>query len=472
MAGSTQPMYVENPSMTEVGDVKDEVWGWLIPQAEGLTSVLLKNLAVCAGRDGDSCAIVFKSETFDGKGEDIVVDKVSRVHFRLSYDPTEEKAVLEDLSMNGTWVNGARVGRKNTMVLEHGSTISILSPILSVFSYLDSSSMSRIFPRVLTDKYLVGKKLGEGATATVYLGYSRHNELSEVALKMIATTSWPSKYSEPVHLTSEVIVLADLDHPCITKFKEVLTSEKCTTIVMEYARGGELFDRVVEDYDKNNLTERMAKFQFYQIVEAVRYLHSKQVCHRDLKLENLLLSDTGKYPLIKVSDFGLSKQWEGCSLHSYVGTPVYMAPEVLAVALGDGVTTSYTSKADCWSLGVILYILLCCRHPFNKDDDSFFRCIQEGRFNSMSGSTWENISVSAKNLVRALLEVDPKKRLDTEEILKHGWFTDDPDTVLASKRTIWGAEARVVTQTNDSGVDLGTVKPKRMKMDLNDNLNT
>ena len=464
---NTQPMYLDHPPKPEVGDKKNEVWGWLIPQSEGLVSVLLKNPTVCAGRDGEACAIVFKSEIFHGKGDDIEVDKVSRVHFQLAYDPTEEKTVLEDLSMNGTWVNGARVGRKNTMVLDHGSTISILSPNLSVFCYLDSSSMFRTFPQSLTSKYLVGKKLGEGATATVYLGYSRNNELSEVALKIIATASWPSKYSEPVHMTSEVDILANLDHPCITKVMEVISCEKITTIVMEYAKGGELFDRLVDDHNKNNLSERMAKFQFYQIVEAVRYLHSRQVCHRDLKLENLLLADNGENPLIKVSDFGLSKQWSNVSLHSYVGTPVYMAPEVLTVALGNGYSTSYTSKADCWSLGVILYLLLCCRHPFNQGD-SLFRCIIEGRFNSMHGSPWDNVSDSAKNLVRALLEVDPSKRLDTEQILKHSWFTEDYDTVQASKRTMWGAEALEVAHTGDSGVDLRSFK--KMKTDLNYNL--
>ena len=95
---STQPMYLDDPPKPEVGDKRDEVRGCLIPQAEGLDSVLLKTPFVCAGRDGEACAIVFKSEVFHGKGDDIVVDKVLRVHFQLSYDPTEEKTVLEDLS--------------------------------------------------------------------------------------------------------------------------------------------------------------------------------------------------------------------------------------------------------------------------------------------------------------------------------------------------------------------------------------
>ena len=146
-----------------------------------------------------------------------------------------------------------------------------------------------------------------------------------------------------------------------------------------------------------------------------------------------------------------------------------MAPEVLAVALGNGYSASYSSKADCWSLGVILYLLLCCRHPFNKDD-SLVRCIQEGRYNSMHGSQWDNISESAKHLVRALLEVDPSKRLDTEQILKHSWFTGDCETVLASKRIMWGVDGQEVPLTEDSGVDLRSFKSKKMKMDLNYNL--
>ena len=95
----------------------------------------------------------------------------------------------------------------------------------------------------------------------------------------------------------------------------------------------------------------------------MRHLHSLSICHRDLKLENLLLAEEGSHSLIKVTDFGLAKIWgSGEVLETYVGTPVYMAPEVVACA-GDN-TSSYSSKSDCWSLGVILYLLLSGRHPF------------------------------------------------------------------------------------------------------------
>ena len=174
-------------------------------------------------------------------------------------------------------------------------------------------------------------------------------------------------------------------------------------------------------------------------------------------------------PLIKVSDFGLSKCWQDDILHSYVGTPVYMAPEVLVLGTCDSneeeVNSSYTSKADCWSLGVILYLLLSCKHPFNKGD-TLSQNILAGRFNSMKGFAWENISSSAKSLVRALLEVDPSKRLSAEQILQHRWFTQDVDTVLAARKIIWKLEASDDTCKRDSGINLSTVRSKRPRKEI------
>ena len=256
--------------------------------------------------------------------------------------------------------------------------------------------MEREFPSSLTSKYLVGKVLGEGTTSVVRLGY-RRGDHTKVALKMINTKSWPSKYSEPMDLMAEVTVLADMEHPCITKVEEVVEAEDMMIIVMEFANGGELFDQVVKDYKANDLNERKAKFQFYQVVDTVKYMHSKQVCHRDLKLENLLLAEPVSLSLIKVSDFGLSKVWGESVLQSYVGTPVYMAPEVLAMGEKKDMT-GYTSKADCWSLGVILFLLMCGKHPFSKVEE-MIKNIMEGKFRSMTGTMRDNVSSTAKTVL-------------------------------------------------------------------------
>ena len=160
--------------------------------------------------------------------------------------------------------------------------------------------------------------------------------------------------------------MESLSHPCILKLYEVFTSLESIILVMEQSRGGELFDAVVKD--NNNISELTAKAYFYQIVHCVNYLHQQKLCHRDLKLENILIGDKtfGDVSIVKVADFGLSKSWNGRQgpLRTYVGTPVYMAPEVSRLESPGQLYPPYSHKVDCWSLGVILYTLLSGRRPF------------------------------------------------------------------------------------------------------------
>jgi serine/threonine protein kinase len=148
-------------------------------------------------------------------------------------------------------------------------------------------------------------------------------------------------------------------------------------IVMEYAAGGELFDQVVADHDAKILSEEAAKLQFFQISHTIAYLHSKNVCHRDLKLENILLMGSGPRSLIKVTDFGLSKQFSSTKmLETYVGTPIYMAPEVISCcSMWGGNVASYSCKSDCWSLGGDALHAAVLTPAFQGVQDNFsFRC--------------------------------------------------------------------------------------------------
>jgi len=365
---------------------------------------------------------------------------------------------LTDTSMNGTWIDGMRVGKDHSAPLSHGNIISILSTEMEVFQYLDKVIIERDYPSSLTNKYLVGKVLGEGTTSVVRLGYSR-TDFEKVALKMISTKSWPSKYSAPTDIMTEVNVLADIQHPCITVVLEVVAvqEEDLLVIVMEYAEGGELFDQVVKDYKDNDLDERKAKFQFFQIVDAVNYLHSKQVCHRDLKLENLLLAQSKTFSLVKVSDFGLSKVLEDGHLKSYVGTPVYMAPEVLAMGHQKSESRGYTSKADCWSMGVILFVLLSGKHPFRKGDE-LIQQIMNGKMRSMTGTLWDKVSNTGKNLVKALLHTDPEKRLSAEQVLQHPWFSGDQKLCRLARRVMAGGEVDRLEYISDRLCGIRTVR--------------
>ena len=252
-----------------------------------------------------------------------------------------------------------------------------------------------------------------------------------------------SHYDFPPESKIEVKIMKGLSHPCLVKIHEVLMSETDVIIVMDLVSGGELFDLIQDHYQSKRLSEASTKVHFYQIVHSVNYLHSKQVCHRDLKLENILLENEDDISRIKIIDFGLSKTWNipKDPLVTYVGTPVYMAPEI--IKLDDDSTetssskSSYTSKIDCWSLGVILYTMLSGKRPFTSGPDLQAR-IMSGRYRPMDGKEWVSISKAAKHLVTKLLEVDPEARLSTGQILDHPWFAKDEGSVNYAKRIMFG----------------------------------
>ena len=252
--------------------------------------------------------------------------------------------------MNGTFINEYFVGKSKKSCIRNGDVISIVQENFEVFHFFEERSIQSSYPCEIYSKYLVGRRLGEGTTAVVREGFIRSSQ-EMVAMKFITKDRWEGEYGEPEDLMQEVNILRDLDHPCVTKVLDCVETSEIFLIVMEFVGGGELEQQVNEDHEEENFNEDKVKFQFYQLCHTIKYLHSRNVCHRDLKLENILLSDQGPDSLIKVSDFGLSKVWRaGESLKTFAGTPVYMAPEILILMEGLQ-TRSYTCKSDCWSLG-------------------------------------------------------------------------------------------------------------------------
>jgi len=260
----------------------------------------------------------------------------------------------------------------------------------------------------------------------------------------------------------EVNILKNLDHPGITKVLDLVETANTVNIVMEFAEGGELLDQVQEDLSNGMLEESVAKFQFYQICTTIEYLHSKNVCHRDLKLENLLLDHKDRKSRIKVSDFGLSKESNAVSvLETYVGTPAYIAPEIIS---SSKTGKSYGLKSDCWSLGVILYSLFSATTPFNQDLDEkrLNKLILSGTYR-MKGPIWDNISEEGKHLVDSLLTVDPKHRPSSREILDHTWFTNDEQLCAEAKALLFknvgnnGAEIGICVKTISNNLDVLSV---------------
>ncbi|XP_074861208.1 calcium/calmodulin-dependent protein kinase type 1 [Carettochelys insculpta] len=259
--------------------------------------------------------------------------------------------------------------------------------------------------------YEFRETLGTGAFSEVVLAEERSSR-KLVAIKCIAKKALQSKSS----LENEIAVLHKIKHPNIVALDDIYESGGHLYLIMELVSGGELFDRIVE---KGFYTERDASQLVRQILDAVRYLHERGIVHRDLKPENLLYYSLDPDSKIMISDFGLSKI-EGCGsvMSTACGTPGYVAPEVLA-------QKPYSKAVDCWSIGVIAYILLCGYPPFYDESDAkLFEQILQAEY-EFDSPYWDDISESAKDFIQHLMEKEPNKRFTCEQALQHPWIAGD-----------------------------------------------
>ncbi|XP_017160639.1 calcium/calmodulin-dependent protein kinase type 1D-like [Poecilia reticulata] len=207
-----------------------------------------------------------------------------------------------------------------------------------------------------------------------------------------------------------------IKHENIVALEDIYESSNHLYLIMQLVSGGELFDRIVE---KGFYTEMDASRLIRQVLDAVNYLHSMGIVHRDLKPENLLYFSPHDDSKIMISDFGLSKmEGTGGVMATACGTPGYVAPEVLA-------QKPYSKAVDCWSIGVIAYILLCGYPPFYDENDSkLFEQILKADY-EFDAPYWDDISDSAKDFISCLMEKDPEKRFTCDQALEHPWIAGD-----------------------------------------------
>ncbi|XAR55635.1 Non-specific serine/threonine protein kinase, partial [Bertholletia excelsa] len=276
----------------------------------------------------------------------------------------------------------------------------------------------------LRDHYVLGKKLGQGQFGTTYLATEKSTGLP-FACKSIPKRKLLCR-EDYDDVWREIQIMHHLsEHPSVVRIKGTYEDNVFVHLVMELCAGGELFDRIVQ---KGHYSERQAAQLIKTIVGVVEGCHSLGVMHRDLKPENFLFDSPDEDAKLKATDFGLSIFYKpGANFSDVVGSPYYVAPEVLH--------KYYGPEIDVWSAGVILYILLSGVPPFWAETDTgIFRQILKGKLDFES-EPWPHISESAKDLIQKMLCRDPKKRISAHEVLCHPWIVDDkvaPDKPLDS----------------------------------------
>ncbi|NXU45822.1 KCC1G kinase, partial [Drymodes brunneopygia] len=252
--------------------------------------------------------------------------------------------------------------------------------------------------------FIFMEALGSGAFSEVFL-VKQKSTGKLFALKCIKK----SPLNRDSSLENEIAVLKKIKHENIVTLEDIYESTTHFYLVMQLVSGGELFDRILE---RGVYTEKDASLVIHQVLTAVKYLHENGIVHRDLKPENLLYLTPEEDSKIMITDFGLSKMEQNGIMSTACGTPGYVAPEVLA-------QKPYSKAVDCWSIGVITYILLCGYPPFYEETESkLFEKIKEGYY-EFESPFWDDIS---KDFIRHLLEKNPSARFTCEEALRHPWI--------------------------------------------------
>ncbi|EMS52439.1 CBL-interacting protein kinase 6 [Triticum urartu] len=261
---------------------------------------------------------------------------------------------------------------------------------------------------VLQGRYEMGRVLGHGNFGRVHIARDLRTGRA-VAVKVVAKDK-VVRAGMVEQIKREIAVMKRVSHPNIVELHEVMATRSKIYLALELVRGGELFSRIERS---GRVTEDVARRYFRQLISAVDFCHARGVYHRDLKPENLLLDEAGN---LKVVDFGLSALADQARadglLHTLCGTPGYAAPEVLRDKGYDG------AKADLWSCGVILYVLLAGSLPFPDDNVvTMYKKAQRGDYRC---PPW--FSTDARRLIPKLLDPDPDTRITVAQLVETPWF--------------------------------------------------
>ncbi|CAF1047019.1 unnamed protein product [Rotaria sordida] len=286
--------------------------------------------------------------------------------------------------------------------------------IKSIFTIVTSRSESRD----ISELYKINpiEVLGSGQFGTVYGGHSLETN-EQVAIKVIDKTRF-SDQEEKIH--REVDILHEITHPGVIKLHAMFDTPGKFFLVMEKLHS-DMLEMILSQPIKR-LNERQTKFLIYQVLVALRYLHSKSIVHCDLKPENVLLAQSQDFPQTKLCDFGFARIiGEKSFRRSIVGTPAYLPPEALKPEIR--LEKGYNRSLDMWSCGVIIYVSLSGTFPFNEDEEIEDQ-IRNANF-MFPSNPWKDISKDAADLIsHHLLQVNAGHRLAAANALRHAFFED------------------------------------------------
>ncbi len=344
-----------------------------------------------------------------------ILDTIRQRQSNSMRPPSSVKQVRKGLVDVRALNNHSILGKQHQQRVSKDS----LSPRLS------ASRQASPRPRRVEQEYDIRDVLGSGTCGEVRRAIHRRTG-EQRAVKIIPLGGRNRAFYEAsTAFQAEASILQALDHPYVVKLVDVFVSPgHAVYLVMELLHGGDLFDRIIQ---RGRFTEDSSRRVMRRLLNAMFYLHEiKNVVHRDLKPENILCVTRDNDVDVKLTDFGLAKNVTEDGLKTFCGTPQYFAPEVLRRRHTIAGRGRYGKEADCWSLGVILYILLSGTPPF--DASLGLDCVVDAKIRFPTDK-WHSISDQAKDLVQKLLMADPTQRISVKDACKHVWImVDDGDT--------------------------------------------
>lgn len=377
------------------------------------------------------------------------ITRLSNKHFQILLGE-DGNLLLKDVSTNGTWLNGRRLEKNNNQILSQGDEITVgvgvATDVLSLVLFINDKfaenlklkEMNKLRSRtngsrssrlqspggsnmhltgIFKDYSIKDEVVGQGAFAIVKKAVERTTGKT-FAVKIISKRKVMGNMDG---VTREIDVLRKLDHPRIVTLKGFYEDEESYYLLMEFVSGGDLMDFVAAH---GSVGEDAGREITKQVLEAVHYIHSQGISHRDLKPDNILIEQDDPV-LIKITDFGLAKvQGNGTFMKTFCGTLAYVAPEIIGgknTSEDNDERIEYSSLVDMWSIGCLVYVILTGHLPFSgSTQDQLYKQISRGSYHEGPLKDFR-ISDEARDFIDSLLQVNPNDRLSAKKALLHPW---------------------------------------------------